>query len=359
MAITGNKGEWSEIYVLFKLLGEKKVYAGDGNLNKIERIVYPILKILRDEQDAHYDYSVNDDIVIVSEDGTELLRKGIVEFLEASRTLLSIIRSSTGSFCAPSIEQFMSEIHCKTLKAKSGNKTDITIVIHDLRTGMTPTLGFSIKSQLGDNSTLFNASKTTNFTYEIQGHTFSVEEITTVNSIATKYKIGDRLKEIMRLGGTLHFVGIDDNICRNNFILIDSCLPQIMGDILLERFLSNRKRVKDLTEIVSGNNPIGYDMSYNQKYYEHKVKNFLVAAALGMMPHTPWNGTYEANGGYLVVKDDGEVLCYHFYDRNLFEDYLYYNTKLETPSSSRHQFGKIYVDENCQYFKLNLQIRFL
>ena len=31
MAKTANKGEWSEIYVLFKLLGEKKVFAGDGD----------------------------------------------------------------------------------------------------------------------------------------------------------------------------------------------------------------------------------------------------------------------------------------------------------------------------------------
>ena len=29
MALTGNKGEWSEIYTLLKLLGEGKVYAGD------------------------------------------------------------------------------------------------------------------------------------------------------------------------------------------------------------------------------------------------------------------------------------------------------------------------------------------
>ena len=28
MALTGNKGEWSEIYTLLKLLGEGKVYAG-------------------------------------------------------------------------------------------------------------------------------------------------------------------------------------------------------------------------------------------------------------------------------------------------------------------------------------------
>lgn len=27
MALTGNKGEWSEIYTLLKLLGEGKVYA--------------------------------------------------------------------------------------------------------------------------------------------------------------------------------------------------------------------------------------------------------------------------------------------------------------------------------------------
>lgn len=41
-------------------------------------------------------------------------------------------------------------------------------------------------------------------------------------------------------------------------------------------------------------------MTHNHKYYECKVKNFLVASALGMIPHTPWNGKYEANGGYIV-----------------------------------------------------------
>ena len=36
MPITANKGEWSELYVLFKLLGEKKLYAGDGDLNRLD-----------------------------------------------------------------------------------------------------------------------------------------------------------------------------------------------------------------------------------------------------------------------------------------------------------------------------------
>ena len=44
--IRANKGEWSELYVLFKLLGEKRVYAGGGDLNGLEAY-YPILRILR------------------------------------------------------------------------------------------------------------------------------------------------------------------------------------------------------------------------------------------------------------------------------------------------------------------------
>lgn len=48
MAISGNKGEWSEIYTLFKLLGEGKVHAGDADMNKLE-LYYPILNVIREE----------------------------------------------------------------------------------------------------------------------------------------------------------------------------------------------------------------------------------------------------------------------------------------------------------------------
>ena len=34
--IKGNKGEWSELYVLLRLLSHGKIYAADDNLKKIE-----------------------------------------------------------------------------------------------------------------------------------------------------------------------------------------------------------------------------------------------------------------------------------------------------------------------------------
>jgi type II restriction enzyme len=78
-----------------------------------------------------------------------------------------------------------------------------------------------------------------------------------------------------------------------------------------------------------------------------------------MMPSKIWTGELDATGGYLIVKEDGEILCYHIYNRNEFEDYLLNNTKLETASSNRHDFGKVYKEDSQQLFKLNLQIRFL
>ena len=75
MALTGNKGEWSEIYTLLKLLGEGKVYAGDQNLNKIQDLFYPIIMILRQEKDGSFNYKLHDkDVVIQTPEGNELLR---------------------------------------------------------------------------------------------------------------------------------------------------------------------------------------------------------------------------------------------------------------------------------------------
>jgi type II restriction enzyme len=89
------------------------------------------------------------------------------------------------------------------------------------------------------------------------------------------------------------------------------------------------------------------------------MKRFLSDIALGMMPSKVWTGKLDATGGYLIVKGNGDILCYHIYNRNEFEEYLLKNTKLDTASSGRHDFGYIYKENEQLYFKLNLQIRFL
>ncbi|MEX1190631.1 MAG: HpaII family restriction endonuclease [Brumimicrobium sp.] len=359
MLIKGNKGEWSEIYALFKLLGDKQLFLGNKEIEKLEGLVYPIIKILRSENNGYFEYSIEDDIILVS-GSEEILKIPISEFKEKALFLLNAIKENKErTFSVPLIEEFMQSINCISLKASSSAKTDITIVVHDQRTNQQPTLGFSIKSQLGSPSTLLNAGKTTNFTYRIQDAELTNNDIDEINSIDSRSKIMDRIVEIQNKGGKFEFVKTKRKIFSNNLVLIDSLLPEILSQIVFDFYSSEFSHLTDLVKITADKNPLDFDIENEHKFYEYKLKRFLTDVALGMMPSQVWSGKYDATGGYLIVKENGDVLCYHIYNKNEFEDYLLSNTKLETASSSRHGFGKIYQADGQLYFNLNLQIRFI
>ena len=355
--LSGNKGEWSEIYALFKLLGDKQLFAGDADLNKVEELFYPIIKIIRNESGGNFEYEINGDLVIIS-GGKEQLRIPVKTFTEQSVKLLATIKASNGAFSIPEIETFMNSINCNSLKAKSTSKSDIQIVIHDQRINQTAELGFSIKSQLGGQATLLNAGKTTNFIYQVSDFQPTENQTKSINEIDTKSKIKDRIENIKQLGGNINYVSLEQDIFKNNLVLIDSLLPNILAEIVKTFYTSSLGSIKDLTDNINKTNPLNYDNQFAHTFYEYKIKRFLTDVALGMTPSKVWNGIYDATGGYLIVKENGDVLCYHIYNRNQFEDYLFQNTKLETASSSRHEFGKIYSEDGKSYFKLNLQIRF-
>ena len=111
-------------------------------------------------------------------------------------------------------------------------------------------------------------------------------------------------------------------------------------------------------DAVKAKNPLRYNLTAHP-CYEYKIKKLLAESALGMVPSKPWTGKADATGGYIVVREDGEVLCYHLYNRNEFENYLVNSTKFETPSTKRYDLGKIYKKNNEYFVKLNLQIRFI
>lgn len=357
--ITGNKGDWSEIYALFKLLSDGKLFTGDGQLNKVEELFFPIIKIIRTESGINFEYELNGDLVFIK-NNSEVFSISISKFKKNATTLLTKIRKEKGTFGDTDIEDFMKSYNSTTLKAKSTTKTDIRILIHDLRINQIADLGFSVKSELGNDSTILNAGDTTNIVYKVEGYDFTDEEIIKINSINSKSKIKDRISQIITNGATISYYKINKDIFKNNLILIDSLLPNILSEIVFTYYTSKYNLVADLTKEIQERNPINYDLQYFHSFYEYKIKRLLTDVSLGMMPSVVWTGIYDATGGYLIVKENGDVLCYHIYNRNQFEDYLFLNTRLETASSTRHKFGVLYKNpaDNNYYFKLNLQIRF-
>jgi len=355
--LKGNKGEWSEIYTLLKILADKKLYAGDQHLNKINELVLPIIKVLRCESDGSFEFSYYDDLVVICNNNQEF-KIPIYRFKDNAKFLLDKLKEKTKStFDIPEIKEFINSFNCKTLKAKSSNKSDIKIVVHDQRNNKNTELGFSIKSQLGSPSTLLNAGKTTNFVYKIAN--LDVSKIEEINSINTYSKVKDRLIQIINQKGSIQFDQIENKIFENNLSLIDSALPQIIANLMLIVYTSKFSKISDLTNEITNKNPLKFNLENNHPFYSYKIKRFLTDIALGMTPAKIWTGKLEATGGYLVVKQSGDIVCYHIYNRNEFEDYLFANTRIITPSTSRYDFGYIYQEKNSLYLKLSLQIRFI
>jgi len=354
---TANKGEWSEFYVFLKLLGDGQICAADSDLQKIKDLCFPLVKIIRKENDSVKEFINNSPIIRILEGKSQncLLELPVDEFKAKAEILLSEIKNAEKTFPVPEIEQFMDLIDCSKIKADSTNKSDINIVLHDTKTLRDVLFGFSIKSKLGGSSTLLNAGKTTNFIYEIIGD-INPDEI---NAIDTRSKIKDRVNAVSSAGAVLKFKSMESGNFYSNLQVVDTVFPEMFSEILKFYYKGDGVTIVELVEKLKELNPFNYDLSSGHTFYECKMKNFLTDAALGMTPSVVWTGKVDATGGYIVVREDGEIVCYHLYNRNEFEDYLYKNTRLETASSTRYEFGTIYNTKDKQHLKLNLQIRFI
>lgn len=359
--LKGNIGEWSEPYALFKLIADGKLYLGDSNFKKIENRFYPILKVIRNEKSRDITFITKEDIVFISDGKLEFVIP-LTVFEEKAKVCLDQIKTAKkkttkGPFEIPEIENFINSFSLTTLKAKAKLKNDITVQIDDPKTYISPTLGFSVKSQLGSPSTLVNASDATNFTYIITGNEITSSQIKLINE---EKKFSKKIQLLSEVGAYLRFEKVEHPIFASNLQTIDYNFDKILAEIVL-LFYQNETRgnntVANFIEKVTEKNTIGYNLNVNNRIYQMIMRKFLIDYALGMRAAEVWKRDYQATGGYLIVRNDGELLCYHFYFTKNFEDYLYNNTKLETPDN-RLGYGQIYFENNIPKIKLNLQIRF-
>ena len=164
----------------------------------------------------------------------------------------------------------------------------------------------------------------------------------------------DRLQAITEAGGVLEFSHIESVVFARNMRVIDSIMPDILASMLVDYYSGRGVTMINLCELSGAKTLHGLGVSE----ISYKVKSFLRAVALGMVPSREWNTRLSTYGGYIIVRDDGMLLCYHLYNDDDFRDYLFSSTKLDTPSTSRHDFGYLYEQDGEICIKLNLQVRF-
>lgn len=355
-----NKGEWSEFYAFLKILEDKKLFAADKNLEIIADKFFIFKKIIRNETNQETKiFNLKDSAIYILDSKGEILKKVDDKNIKGKtiRIFEKIKNAKTTTFSLPEAEDLMHEFLCKQIKVDNSKKADIDGIIYDRVSNKEELLGFSVKSMIGRASTLLNAGKTTNFIYEVTN--FDSSKIDEINKIEGRSKIQDRLKIILANSGFLVFDRILKEEFEINLRKIDTVFPVFLAQMLQDFFLGKASKVTDLVEILVNNEYLKKMFRLSTSDYEYKIKNFLVSIALGMVPSKIWDGFTKANGGYIVVKNNGDVICYHLYNRDEFLSYLYENTKFESASSTRHDYGKIYQENGKMYINLNLQIRFL
>ncbi|WP_444442560.1 HpaII family restriction endonuclease, partial [Pseudoruminococcus massiliensis] len=133
--LSGNKGEWSEIYVFLRLLEVGKLYAATENLEKIDTVFYNVLKIIRNEDIGTLEFIFNKETNTISilntSSGIILLSLDTIDFKnEADKLYKAIVSSKGSSFSVDKTEIFLKNIGINKLKAKSSDKSDIRIKIH-------------------------------------------------------------------------------------------------------------------------------------------------------------------------------------------------------------------------------------
>lgn len=356
---TKNKGEWTELFVLVKLLYDQKFNLSDKELNKTLDS-FKICKVST--------HNLENDLYIIDKASLKIQSKETGNFEKVgisnilNREILKNIEKSIiegkKTFTIKQFAKIQETLRIeKTKGGNSNQKADILLDIENDSLVKTDE-GFGIKSYLGNKPTLLNASGNTNFIFEVQG--VSSEMIDEINAIDTKTKLKDRIECIEQAGGSLIYKGAEKQTMEYNLKLSDSCMPDIIGEVLLSFYKKRISKISSIVDEIEKTQELNKKIQYGDRTsLEVKIKKLLVDVLLGFFAGTKWNGNWESNGT-LVMKKDGTLVGFHIIDLPNLKEYLFENIKLDTPSTTRHRFGKIYKEKDGKlFFKMNLQLRFI
>ena len=356
MAFEATKREWCELYTFFRLLTEGKVTLGTAKAKKGE-INWPIAMIQREEHDGTRCYYIEKEMVRIKGENSEKSVPREDFGIVADLILQAVKSSSEDEVASPDgVEEFLDEVAIFDLEAKTEDRTDFYIAFWHPEA---PLSGFSVRSRLGAMNPLLDGGRAANLKLEQSGVKFATPTVNKINALPeAPNEVAERMLLIERLGGVLKYSDVADRVFRSNLLMIDLHFPRVLTEMVRIMHLDGISRISELTERIKEMNPLKIkdELINKHKFYEFKMKQFLLALALGMRPAKIYNGLDSAVEGILLVGGSGEVLCYHKSEKQVMEDFLFQNTRLEKGSLEKDKYGFLERENGVYYFKLNAKI---
>ncbi len=348
----GNKGEWSEFYALVKLLSDGSVSVSDKD--SISEMEYKSLHSLS-KDDTLFQFLDENEIICIQSSSTEIINKDALNLKNGVQKLFACIKDKgceekgeRGSFELPFAEEIATALKVSTKKAQSTEKGDLIIKFSTNSIGSEPKPHeVSIKSWIGANPTLFNASiRSSRLIFEVIGNVpFEVLESFSSKAMKSR-RPREGIKEAVKLGVTFKFSHYFDKTFELNLAKFDA--NKLISMIVFAHF--SRPEGEATTSHV-------LKQGIDDASFEHKWKTFLERCALGMTAGKEYNESNNIADNFLVIGQSGDIYC--FIGRNRLQNLLYEQAIIDTPSTndSKHQYGYFYMEDNKIYIDLNFQVR--
>ncbi|MBO4326198.1 MAG: HpaII family restriction endonuclease [Clostridia bacterium] len=370
---SGNKGEWSELFAALQIVGEKRLYIADNNGQKNPSEWLEVIELIRHETKERivtYKYNENNVDVIVLVNNVYIISVPANAFLHVAEQLAAEIRDGHGRAFTVSdtIISFLRRIEIRRKKANSKDKSDVFLSLNDPRAGIERRhIGFSIKSALGKDPTLFNTGKSSAFIYKLSNMNDELmAQINNLNNNKGKAAVQARCDELLRNKCDPVFFDLPVGakagckVFKENLDLLDQRLI-----LVFERLLSNHyfrhERQTDLVPIMKRiieENPCS--VTRPEIKYPYMMKSFVYAAYCGLTASTLWDGRSQVNGGFIKVTSTGDVIAHYALESEAFKSYLYNNCYFEEPGTDEKHgyYASVYKENGEYYFRLNFQIRY-
>ncbi len=398
----GNKGEWSEPYVLFELLTKRKIYNCDADMNIIADIWHDIKAVIfkTDASDngelgsLRFELGKNDkgepEITLFRKDKPQV-KLQYNDCKKHADTIKKILtdpkpeKDENGSLVVPKeCSEYLRSIGRKSLKASSTkSKSDIWVQLPDVRNVSNKPLGFSIKSDSGSPSTVFNSTHQTNIVYKFNRE-LTEDEVKQLESMVKpdenkrmypdypariKYCVENGIglefdhEEAMNVveeDGKLDSILTGEHTFERNLKMVDTKMDELFGIIAYYAHFKHVTTLRDMVEALNEADPFDMKPTDSYPFYRKKIMDLLVAVTVSMEAKKVWDGKEGTNGGFIIVKDTGDIVCYHIFDRDDFREFLLKYMVFDKPANSRYLMMHLYpVDKEKGIYRtqLNIQMR--
>lgn len=358
--MTATRREWSELYTFFTILAQGGLSAGTAE--GAEGAWLPVVLVRRQEHDGPRTYFIEpEEIHIQGEEMDERFpREDFATVAQLIREALAATHD-TGEVEAPEgVEGFLDAVRIYDLEAVTNDRTDLQVAFYHPDT---PLVGLRIYSRLCATDPLLDGGRTANLKMEQTGIRFSQPAVYKINysdDPDNPAEVARRMLYIESMGGILKYSDVCDRVFRSNLHMIDLHFPRVLCEMLRIFHLDQISRIDELTALIEERNPLKIKDELIRKhgFYRYKMKQFLLALALGLRPAKIYTGCDTAVSGIIMVSAEGRLTVYQKADQDVFADYLFTHTRLEKGLPDKDKYGYLERENKLYYFKLNLKIGF-